>query len=60
MAHSLVMAGKICPVRQDENQSERNLRRSCSCPTCTIRDGKRFTIAEADRFIVVAVLANYT
>jgi hypothetical protein len=42
-------------VRQDANQSERNLRRPCSYPTYTIRDGKScflkaLTIAGADRF----------
>src|ERR1700738_498816 len=40
MAHSLVMAVEICPVRQDGNQSERNLRRPRSCATCTIRSEK--------------------
>src|SRR5712671_1481397 len=49
------MAGKFCPVRQDGNQSERNLLRPCSCPTCAIRSGKSvpektLTISGADRF----------
>ena len=33
MAHSLVKAGEICRVRQDGNQSMRNLRRPRSCAT---------------------------
>src|SRR4029077_2633527 len=37
LIHSLVMAGEICPVRQDGKQGERNLRRPCSYPTCAIR-----------------------
>ena len=65
MAHSLVMAGEICSVRQDENQSERNLRRPCSCPTCTIRSGemsprKCSRLLELIGSVVVAVPADYT
>src|SRR5580693_3225533 len=55
LIHSLVMAGEICPVRQDGKQGERNLRRPCSYPTCAIRSGKLFltkalAISGADRF----------
>jgi hypothetical protein len=55
MAHSLVMAGEICSVRQHGNQSERNLRRPCSCLTPhysqrkTVPE-KALTISGADRF----------
>ena len=48
-------------MRQDGNQSERKLRRPCSCPTCTIRSGKLF-LRKRSRFLeligslVVAVL----
>jgi len=65
MAHSLVMAGEICSVRQHGNQSERNLRRPCSCPTCTIRSAKLF-LRKRSRLLelisspVVAVPADYT
>jgi hypothetical protein len=63
--HSLVMAGEICPVRQDGKQGERNLRRPCSYPTCAIRSGKLF-LRKRSRFLeligslVVAVPADYT
>jgi hypothetical protein len=55
MAHSLVMAGEICSVRQHGNQSERNLRRPCSCLTLhysqrKIVPEKALTISGADRF----------
>ena len=65
MAHSLVMAAEICSVRQDGNQSERNLRRLCSCLTCTIRSGKPF-LRTRSRFleligsVVAAAPADYT
>src|SRR3974390_643845 len=55
MAHSLVMAGEICPVRQDGVRSERDLRRPRSCATRTIRGEKIsfervLTISGVDRF----------
>jgi len=55
MAHSLVMAGEVCPERQDVNQSQRNLRRLFSCPKCTIRSAENVSeealmIAGANRF----------
>jgi hypothetical protein len=42
---------------KDENQNERDLRRSCSLPTCIIRSGenvpqKALTITRVDRFVV--------
>jgi hypothetical protein len=58
-------AGEICPVRQEESLSERNLRRPCSCPACTIRSGKLFLrkrsrLLELIGSVVVAVPADYT
>jgi hypothetical protein len=65
MAHSLVMAGEICPVPQDGNQGDRHLHRRCRCPTCTIRSGKTvpgktLAISGADRFDRRGGPANYT
>jgi hypothetical protein len=65
LIHSFVMAGEICPVREDEKQGEQNLRRPCSYPTCAIRSGKLF-LRKRSRFLeligslVVAVPADYT
>ena len=58
MAYSLVAAGEVClrGALRTKNWSERDLRRSCSLPTCIIRSGenvplKALTIAAVDRFI---------
>jgi hypothetical protein len=58
------MAGKICPVRQDVNQSER-LRRPCSYPTSLFAMEKvvseeRSRLLELIGSIVVAASADYT
>ena len=66
MAHSLVMAGEVCPERQDVNQSQRNLRPSIlvsemhysQCRKLSPR--KRSRLLEPIGSVVVAVPADYT